>query len=213
MNVSEPSSYIERSFSHRVLLWNFVKTTFWGPKGVPYSEVYLTPPHRSTSGDNPETVFIDDSNSGPGTPNTKRVPSLAPKSDPSPSKVSDPSLNNAPSSSSVEGGSLENRKKSSNDLVTKGSPQRTTSRDSIGSLPKMIWNSSRNPSFDFTDVPHNLVACSECEHYHGTLNEVLTVILDTSLTAVRGGGGGGVWKTHSLKRESTSGLLSLYTSR
>ena len=78
----------------------------------------------------------------------------------------------------------------------------------------MIGNSSRNPSFDFADVPHNLVACSECEHYRGTLNEVLTELLDTSLTAVRGGGGGGgVGKTHSLKRESSSGLLSLYTSR
>ena len=194
----------------------FRKDHLLGPQRCPLFRGLSDPPHRSTSGDNPETVFIDDSNSGPGTPNTKRVPSLAPKSDPMPSKVSDPSLNNAPSSSSAEGGSLENRKKSSNDLVTKGSPQRTTSRDSIGSLPKMIWNSSRNPSFDFTDVPHNLVACSECEHYHATLNEVLTVILDTSLTAVRGGGGGvggGVWKTHSLKRESTSGLLSLYNSR
>ena len=72
----------------------------------------------------------------------------------------------------------------------------------------MLGNSSRNPSFDFSDVPHSLVSCSECEQYRGTLSEVLMELLDSSLSAVRGGGGGGVGKTQSLKRESTSGLLS-----
>lgn len=160
-------------------------------------------PHKSTTGDPAENVFPDSSHSGPGTPNIKRVPSQPAKFDPPPPEISDPSQNRTRSLSGE--GSLETRKKSTNDMVTKGSPQRTVSRDSVtSSMPQMVGSSSRNPSFDFSDVPRSLVVCPECDQYHRTLSEVLMELLDVSWTGVRGGGGA-VGKTQSLKRETSTG--------
>ena len=158
------------------------------PKKIP-------PLNKCTSGDN---VFSDaDPNSGPGTPNTKRCLSQCQSLEPQNPQNSDPSDIPIPSS-----GEASPTKGSANDIVAKGlSPQQSSSRDSAPFLSRATARSGRNPSLDFSDSPHSLVPCSDCELYLRTLTEVVTDLLDVSLTTVRGG------KSQSLKRESTSGVI------
>ena len=153
------------------------------------------------------TVFIDESKSGSNTPNRKR------STKPQPSHTSVTSL--SPTSSELfssqnasrsppPSGDVSPSKASSSDSIAKASPKGVSNEGSaFKASSRLIGNRSRNPSLNFSEIPHNLVPCANCQLYLKTLNDILLESLDTS----RG-------KVNLLKRESISGTqLSLSHNR
>ena len=125
------------------------------------------------------TVFIDDPNSGPGTPRNARSamsPRTSHPSGPLASNLESRKTSGGQPHFSSEGTSP---KASSNDNVAKGSPSRLVNK--------------RTLSFNFSEIPHSLVPCTECCKYLKTLNSVLSKALDASQG-----------RSHPLKRDSTS---------
>lgn len=142
------------------------------------------------------TVFTDDPNCGPVTPNRKhstKVPCTTHPSGPlSPNSDSRNTSGSQPPSS----GEGSPTKASSNDSIAKGSLKSVVSEAvAFKASPRMISNRSRNPSLNFSEIPHSLVPCPDCHQYLKTLSDIL---FEPPLDISRG-------KTHPLKRDSTSG--------
>lgn len=154
-----------------------------------------TPLHKVASNDTPDNVFSEDKET-PGTPHRKHLTRATQSSVPIPI-ASRPSFDSQqpPGSSSVEGSPAKHR---SNDSISKiHAPVKNSTSENIthaskGSL-QMIGK--RNPSLNFSEVPHTLVPCTDCSQYLKTLSSILCESLDSSS---RG-------KPHPLKRESLSG--------
>ena len=181
----------------------------WGSRPViktPLGEIFEQedPPNKQQpkncgSIETTDNVFVSDANVShdPGTPNRKCISTHTSHSSVPLSPPTSDTLQNfdnqTPGPSSGEGSPA---KYSSIDSISMASsPQKNfVTETPFKSSPRMVGSRSRNPSLNFSEVPHTLVPCSECCQYLKALSDVLYKSLDSSSQGRK-----------MLKRESISG--------